>query len=98
MTRARRNWSAAREKVVAEGKCRVCKQTANGLEAAHVMGRKYDDPSGQVDPDDVVPLCRPCHTAYDARRLNLLPYLSLAEQAKAVSHVGIARALRRTSV
>lgn len=97
MTR-RRNWTAAREKVMAEGRCRVCRQTGNGLEAAHVMGRKYDDPSGHVDPNDVVPLCRPCHTAYDQRRLDLLPYLTLPEQARAVSHVGIARALRRTSI
>lgn len=54
-----------------------------------------------VDPLDGVPLCGPaadsrsCHHRYDARTLDVLPYLTLAEQAAAVRHVGIVRALSR---
>lgn len=91
----RRDWSAARAKVETEARCRVCKRSDRGLEAAHVMGRKYDQPDGRVLADDVVPLCRECHTAYDARRLRLLPYLTLAEQAAAARHVGLERAMLR---
>lgn len=90
----RRDWSWARMKVNAEARCRVCK-TPGYHEAAHVIGRKYDQADGVVQPDDVVPLCRDCHTKYDARALSLLAYLSLEEQAQAVRHVGIVRALRR---
>jgi hypothetical protein len=46
---------------------------------------------------DIVPLCPQHHREYDARTLDLLPYLTLAEQAAAVEHVGIVRALRRLS-
>ena len=97
MPRPRRDWTEARGKVETEARCRVCKRTDRGLEAAHVMGRKYDPRDGRVEPDDVVPLCRDCHVEFDLRRLDLLPYLTIAEQARAVSHVGIARALRRIS-
>lgn len=55
-----------------------------------------------VHADDVVPLCahridgtEGCHPRYDGRRLDLLPHLTHAEQARAVGHVGIARALNR---
>lgn len=48
-----------------------------------------------VDPDDVVPLCKMHHELYDARRLDLLSVLTLPEQARAVLHVGVLRALNR---
>lgn len=48
-----------------------------------------------VDPDAVVPLCRDHHRAYDAHRLDLLPYLTLEEQAYAASKLGLVRALKR---
>lgn len=52
-----------------------------------------------VNPLDVVPLCLQeeggCHAQYDARRLDLLPHLTLAEQARAVLHVGLVAAYRR---
>ena len=93
----KRNWSSARAKVEEEGVCRVCRGGGYGnpVEAAHVLGRAYDPPTGDVRRVDVVPLCQRCHQAYDARKLDLLPYLSLMEQAAAVLHVGIARALGR---
>ena len=77
------------------------------VEAAHTIGRVHDrprpvpevegDPLGPlwVDPLDVVPLCSADHRLYDARRLDLLPHMTLAEQARAVGHVGIVAALRR---
>jgi hypothetical protein len=71
-----RDWSAALAKVQHEGKCRVCgreRRRGAKLEAAHVLGRKYDQPEVQlcgdelgapyatgklwVNPYDVVPLC-----------------------------------------
>jgi hypothetical protein len=92
----RRDWAWARMKVDAEARCRVCKRTDRGLEAAHIIGRKYDPDDGVVQPDDIVPLCRACHVEYDAHRLSLLPYLTLVEQAAAVRLVGIERARNRT--
>lgn len=91
-----RDWTAARVKVTTEGACRVCGSRSR-LEAAHIIGRSHDS-SRIVNPLDVVPLCGDqCHRAYDAHDLDLLPYLSLAEQARAVGHVGIIRALARIS-
>lgn len=108
----KRDWSDAIQKVEIEGKCRVCGRTM-GLQAAHVSGRRYDIAFGSrsgdphvlyVHPDDVVPLCSRtengrggCHAAYDSRDLDLLPYLTLAEQARAAGHVGLVRALARTT-
>jgi len=92
----RRDWTKARAKVDSEAECRVCER-GDGLQAAHVIGRKYDPPTGKVDPLDIVPLCVECHMAYDAHRLDLLPYLTYPEQGQAASHVGLVRALKRTS-
>lgn len=93
----RRDWSAAREKVEGEGRCRACRRTDRGLEAAHVIGRIHDPKDGKVRAVDVVPLCRECHRAYDARSLSILEVLTLEEQAAAVAHLGMLRALRRVS-
>jgi hypothetical protein len=105
-----RDWRAARAKVEHEGRCRVCGAKPGrgvSLQAAHTIGRAHDKPrsvSGVlgipegplwVDPLDVVPLCAGCHAAFDGRRLDLLPFLTLDEQAAAVRHVGIVSALRR---
>lgn len=92
----RRNWTQARAKVDQELECRVCR-SGDGIQAAHVMGRKYDRPDGVVLADDIVPLCPNCHMEYDGRGLDLLPYLNYREQAAAVQHVGIVRALNRIS-
>lgn len=93
----KRDWSAALEKVAREGECRVC--GAGRPEAAHTVGRRYDEKlltgNVRVRPQDVVPLCRVHHVAYDAHLLDLVPYLTREEQAAAVEHVGLVRALHR---
>ena len=102
----------ARAKIREEGRCRVCKRDAHHpevlrLDAAHTIGRGHDRPHPDrpggprwVNPDDVVPLCVArdggCHGRYDARSLDLTPYLGLHEQVAAVRAAGgIASALRR---
>lgn len=76
------------------------------VQAAHTIGRKHDETAevytaGRVkrvlvvDSLDIVPLCEEHHQAYDKRALDLLPYLTHAEQAAAVRHVGIESARRR---
>lgn len=94
----KRDWNLARSKVEREGRCRVCAEDRAILQAAHVIGRTHDvqvDGVAVVDPLDVVPLCEPCHRRYDGRSLDLLPHLTIDEQARAVGHVGIARAMNR---
>ena len=90
----KRDWAAARMKVDREGRCRVCKAPGR-VEAAHTIGRTHDPKDGKVRPVDIVPLCNSCHRAYDERRLSILEYLTYEEQAAAVGHVGILRALKR---
>lgn len=91
----RRDWSQANHK--REYGCRICGR--HPAELAHVIGRINDERHGNVltvHPDSVTPLCREHHTAYDARRLDLLPYLTVQEQARAVVDArGIESARRR---
>lgn len=90
---AARSWSAMRQKCDAEGTCRVC---LHGLpEAAHIIPRSRAKPGPAEDPRNCVPLCRDCHSAFDGRRMDLLPYLNLVEQAYAVGLVGLEEARRR---
>lgn len=81
------------------------------LEAAHIVGREHDKKqfgmdwdlvTGQtiwhVDPDRIVPLCLKHHRMYDRHELDLLPYLTVEEQAQAVLDAGgIELARRRTA-
>lgn len=96
----RRDWRDAIRKVEREGRCRVCGETRD-LEAAHVIGRQHDPvvvgPRGgkslYVHPDCIVPLCGAftenfCHAKYDRRSLDLLPYLHVHEQVRAVEDAG----------
>lgn len=107
-TQPDRDWSLARAKIEEEGGiCRVC--AAFSAEAAHIMGRKFDQPITPgsrtllVLPDRIVPLCSErfghgCHARYDAHALDLLPHLTTAEQAQAVLDAGsIVGALKRIS-
>jgi hypothetical protein len=103
----KRDWSLAQAKVEEEGEfCRVC--GAIEVEKAHILGRKYDQPISPdsrtllVLPDRIVPLCgewaNRCHQRYDAHELDLLPYLTAAEQAQAILDAGsIGLALKRIS-
>jgi hypothetical protein len=74
------------------------------LEAAHIIGREHDkepameledagdpcreNPTYWVAPDRIVPLCRRHHQMYDAHELDLLGYLTPAEEAQAVFDAG----------
>lgn len=73
------------------------------LEAAHVIGREHDNKAIGFGPKEdrsmlwvsplrIVPLCRHmqggCHPKYDAHELDLLPYLTVEEQAQAVLDAG----------
>ena len=94
----RRDWKEARAKVEYEsGRCRVC--FAPNADAAHVIPRSLAPGVGNnMSADNIVPLCRECHVEYDQHRLDLLPYLGMAEQVAAVRQAGgIALAYRRTS-
>jgi hypothetical protein len=99
----KRDWTLARAKVEEENFCcRVC--GAPGAEAAHILGRKFDQPISPgaktllVLPDRIVPLCPEDHGFYDAHTLDLLPFLTAAEQAQAILDAGsIGLALKRIS-
>lgn len=100
----RRDWTKSVEKIDDEGACRVNDSDCSGrVEAAHVLGRKHDrEQVGTrggvliiVEAIDTVPLCTHHHRLYDARSFDLLPYLTKAEQARAVELVGLTAALRR---
>ena len=83
-----------RNKVQAEGKCRVCgiPDTVTTIDPAHATDRSI---GGCDSPDCVVPLCRICHDRYDAHDLDLLPFLTKTEQAHSVLHLGIEAARQR---
>lgn len=101
----RYDYTEARAKVDREGCCRVCGGRRQ-LEAAHIVPKAYDPDLGKglriVTDLAIVPLCGPltdhaCHTRYDRHELNLLPYLTNAEQGEAVAKMGMDRALHRMS-
>ncbi len=90
-----RDWRAAREKIEAEENCRVCGQ--HGVDPAHIVPRSRVPGPAAMDAGNIAPLCRRCHTAYDAGRLDLLPHLTREEQAFAAGLVGLAEAYERTT-
>jgi 5-methylcytosine-specific restriction endonuclease McrA len=92
----KRDWTAMREKVEREGKCRIGGAVHGAPEAAHIIQRSRV-PTGGEHAANCIPLCRDCHRAYDERQLDVLPYLTLSEQAYAVFLVGIVSAMERTT-
>lgn len=95
--------NAGRQKVEDEGQCRVCGAPAYQCDAAHLWDRSLGRGDFK-DPDLVVPLCAEikggagCHQLYDKHMLDLLPYLTLAEQIAVVKAAGgIARAWKRVT-
>jgi len=84
--------SPAQRATVKGQPCLVC--DGGSCQPAHVIPRSQ---GGCDDPLCVVALCPRDHRAYDEGRLDVLPYLSLAVQAHAAGHVGLVRALRRTT-
>jgi hypothetical protein len=92
-----RDWGAALAKVEREGfRCRVCRidsSRQNGqVDPAHLIHRSV---GGGMDADEIIPLCRPHHDAYDSRDFDLLPYLTRDEQVAAVRVAGLYRAYHR---
>jgi hypothetical protein len=77
-----------------EGVCRVCRRGDGHIDAAHVIPRSLAPNHGE-QADAIVGLCRVCHTEYDEHRLDLLPFLSLAEQVSAVLAAGGIERARR---
>lgn len=70
--------------------CREC--GAADVHPAHVIDRAL---GGCDDALCVIPLCFRHHREYDGGRFDALSLLSEAEQAHAVSHLGLIGALRR---
>jgi 5-methylcytosine-specific restriction endonuclease McrA len=86
----KRDWQEALDKKREEGRCRKC-GSRERIQAAHVIPRSL---GGDQHRDATVPLCEPCHRAYDSHELDLLPYLTHQEQAHAVALVGMFSAWR----
>ncbi len=77
--------------------CIVC--AAHPCDPAHLIDRSLAPGSGDSSAM-VVPLCRPCHRAYDDGDLDLTPYVEPHWRdavACAVEAVGLIGALRRIS-
>lgn len=64
------------------------------IDPAHIVSRHQGGCNGEAC---VVGLPRALHRLYDKGKLDLLPWLTLEEQAHAVSHLGILGALKRTT-
>jgi hypothetical protein len=87
--------SEAQRSKVAGQACLICGRRP--VDPAHLVPRSL---GGCDDIACVVPLCRPCHRAYDLGRLDLLPYLEprwRPELAHALMHLGLFRLLRRVT-
>lgn len=88
--------SAAQCIAAARSACVVC-GSRRRIDPAHMIPRSL---GGCDDCLCVVVLCRSCHRAYDAGKLDLLPHLEpacRAQLARAVEHVGLVGAVRRIS-
>ena len=90
----KRDWGPAIAKCVEEGACRMCGSCEN-VDPAHIIPRSR---GGDMHPDGIIPLCRFHHTLYDSHALEILPRLTLVEQAHAVALVGVEEVRRRTTV
>lgn len=96
----KRDWTDARRKVALEAHCRFCGRNSD-LEAAHVLGRVYDELVGAVryvNPLDVVPLCGPypagCHGAQHRHEIDIWPRLTTDERERAIGLAGRGEAER----
>ena len=96
-----RDWTDALEKVSDEGVCRICGQPGRQLQAAHILGRKYDRPKHAggkrlwVNPLHIFPACLPCHYAYDNQEVFVERVLSSEEIQEAIRIAGHGPAMRR---
>lgn len=80
----RRDWTDAKRKVEAEGVCRNC-HSGSTLEPAHLIHRGM---GGGMEAENIIPLCRTCHKAFDSHMLDILSLLTLEEQLAAVRNAG----------
>jgi cytochrome c553 len=79
-----RDWSAAWEKVEREGRCRACK-SGRSADPHHVISRSRSASKQELDrPENIIPLCRDCHRKLHRAELDILPHLTMPEQAYAV--------------
>jgi 5-methylcytosine-specific restriction endonuclease McrA len=80
-----RDFSKMRAKCADEGRCRVCARPCKP-DPAHIVARAQARAGVEhgEHPHNCVPLCRPCHEAYDRRDLDVLPFLAAEERVKAV--------------
>lgn len=93
----KRNMEAARQKILNEGRCRVC-GTTHDLDPCHVIPRsRLTAKEGAEDPRNIVVLCRKHHEAQHRGELELLSSLTREEQAYVVSLVGLGEAWRRVT-
>jgi hypothetical protein len=75
--------------------CLICGRRP--VDPAHLVPRSL---GGCDHPDCVVPLCRPCHRAYDRGALDVLPQLEprfRTELAHALTHLSLVGVLRRVT-
>jgi len=82
-----------RAKVQTQG-CRVTAEHGGHVHPAHVTDRAL---GGCDDPLCVVGLRADLHRLYDMGEFDLLPHLTLEEQAHAASHSGLLGALQQTT-
>jgi hypothetical protein len=88
-----RDWSAAWEKVQAEGRCRAASGECSGQVDPHHIVPRGEGLGDVLDAaSNIVPLCRLHHELYHGGDLDLLPYLTHDEQAYAVFLVGYVKA------
>lgn len=79
-----RNWKPGIAKVQDEECCRYC-GSGQSLDPAHLWPRSL---GGSMDTNNIVPLCRTCHTEFDSGSLDILSRLSLEEQLQVVIESG----------
>jgi predicted restriction endonuclease len=65
------------------------------VDPAHLVPRSRVGPPEGENAENLVPLCRAHHRAFDAGDLDLLPYLTLAEQGYVAGLVGLVEGIRR---
>jgi 5-methylcytosine-specific restriction endonuclease McrA len=78
-----------REALSTESSCRLCGE--GRIDWHHAVYRRL---GGDADERNLIPLCRSCHDAVHAKRIDLLPHLTKEEQGYAASLIGIERAHR----
>lgn len=86
--------SAQQKAKVAREGARIAAPSSGPVDPAHITPRTQ----GGCDHEDCVcGLPRRLHERYDEGKLDILPYLTRAEQAHAAGHLGLLGALRRTT-